>query len=628
MCGIAGQFVFDGRPSSSVLTAMNRGNGHRGPDDSSVHVDGNVGLAHRRLSIIDPEKGQQPIFNEDESVAVVFNGEIYNHEAIRRTLEAEGHVFTTDADTEVLVHLYERDGVEFVESLEGMFAFALWDADEERLVLARDPMGIKPLVVAQSTDGVCFSSELRSLIEAGVDHGGLDRDALGTYFAFGYIPAPQTAFENVTKLEPGELAIVTSDGVRRSRYYSPRFDARTPSRETAARELRSLVEDAVRKRLMSDVPLGAFLSGGIDSSIVVGVMSALTDDPVDTFTLGFDQHLYDETWAAREVAEFNGTNHRSFTLTVDELKRMIPDVLDRLGEPFADPSLLPTYMVSQQTSEHVTVALSGDGADELFAGYDKYRVESLGQYYRKLPSSLREYAIEPAVNGLSASRESRLGSLAYKGQWFVNRSTAGAISDRHFDLMRVFDNDVTAVYDDVDPTGVGTQALSERHGSLPPSVRSRDDLTRIQTVDTFYSLPNQMLHKVDLASMYNSLEVRVPFLDTAVVEYAISLPVEYKIDSRDRKRILKTAFGDVLPESILSRSKHGFDMPIGTWFGGELADEFRSVVTDVDLGVLDNRAVLDAHAEHVRGRRDHSRFLWSVFVFKYWARQLQEEGIL
>jgi asparagine synthase (glutamine-hydrolysing) len=580
------------------------------------------------LSIIDLETGTQPIYNEDESVVVIFNGEIYNYASLRESLRSAGHQFTTDSDTEVLVHLYEEHGVDFVDRLEGMFAFALWDTDRERLVLARDPMGIKPLVLLESDGDVGFASEIPALFESDLDLGGIDREAIAQYFAFGYIPAPNTAFEHVSKLRPGERAVISDDGIERERYYTPDITPSDPGIERASTELRDRVETAIEKRLMSDVDLGAFLSGGIDSSIIVGMMSELRDEPVQTYTVGFQQDLFDESWAANEVAEFHGTDHHEFTLSADDVRQLVPTVLEQLGEPFGDPSLLPSYVVARETRRNVKVALSGDGADELFAGYDKYRVESLSKYYRALPEEIRKYAVEPVVNSLPASRGNPIGDAIYKGQWFVNRSSRSAVPDRHFDLMRVHDDVPDPLFESVSPAAVGQRTVREHHASLPQSLHDRESLTRIQAVDSRLSLPNQMLPKVDKASMYNSLEVRVPFLDTDVVECAMGLPTTYKITRNQRKRLLKEAFDDVLPDSILERNKQGFDMPIGEWFKGSLAQEFRDTVHAVDVGIIDDEEVMAVYDEHTEGRHDHSRFLWTIYVFKQWAKRMQDRGAL
>jgi asparagine synthase (glutamine-hydrolysing) len=628
MCGIAGLFDTNSTPNVKTLERMNECVAHRGPDDNGVYTDGPVGLAHQRLSIIDLETGTQPIFNEDRSVVVIFNGEIYNHRALRDDLASSGHRFTTRTDTEVLVHAYEEHGLAFVERLEGMFAFALWDTQTERLVLARDPVGIKPLVFARSGGRTGFASELPALLASGMDHGGIDVTALECYFALGHVPAPYTAFDNVSKLNPGELVVVSEQGISRDRFHTFSPPRRAPGLGNGATELRKRVRRAVEERLQSDVPLGAFLSGGIDSSVVVGMMADLSDTPIDTFTVGFDESLFDESWAAREVADYHDTNHHEFEMSPGDVRELVPDVLARLGEPFADQSLLPSYVVAQETSRQVKVALSGDGADELFAGYDKYRAEYYSEYYRAFPSNVRSELIEPTINSLPASRGNRIATLIHQGQWVLNRSAPVAVPDRHFEWMRVPDGRAKTSFDSIDPLETSQGELHRQHDRLPAGMTERDALARIQAVDTQYSLPNQMLRKVDSASMYNSLEARAPLLDTDVVEYAMSLPTSYKITPRKRKLVFKHAFEDVLPDAILGRKKQGFDMPIGEWFKHELAAEFRSTVRSVDLGFLDDDAVLDVFREHVSGRRNHEKFLWTVYVFRRWARRMCEQGVL
>jgi len=628
MCGIVGVFDPADPPDADVIRAMSECLAHRGPDDDGFHLEGPVGIGHTRLSIIDLETGSQPIYNEDGSVAVVFNGEIYNYRSLRRSLKEEGHRFETDTDTEVLAHLYEEEGPDLVERLDGMYAFAIWDAQETRLVLARDPIGIKPLVTVEADGRFGFASEIPAILAGDIPHGGLDEEGLAAFFAFGYIPAPQTAFENISKLRPGEVLVLTEGGQTRSIRGIPSVAHQAPGFDTAATELRTLVGDAVEARLQSDVPLGAFLSGGIDSSVVVGAMAERAERPVRTFTVGFDEPAYDESSAARAVAAFHDTDHHEFTLTADDVREMVPEVLDRLGEPFADQSLIPTFLVSRATSGEVKVALSGDGGDELFAGYDKYRVEHLSPLYRALPSGLRSRVIEPVVDRLPATRSNRLGRVGYRAQWATSRAGEPSVPDRHFELMRLPDERMGDTYEGIDPVATGREALRRQHAALLSSQSSRDPLTRIRAVDVRYSLPNQMLSKVDLASMYNSLEVRVPLLSKDVVEHALSLPSSYHITLRERKRLLRRAFADLLPDSILSRSKQGFDMPIGAWFRGELAGEFERTVREVETGLLDTRAVLDAFEAHRRGRREHSKFLWSVYVYKRWARRLTQRGIL
>jgi len=628
MCGISGFYSTKSTPDIDVLERMNDCINYRGPDESGYFQDGPVGFSHRRLSIVGLETGQQPIFNEDDTVCVIFNGEIYNYQQLRRELSTK-HTFTTETDTEILVHLYEEHGPSFVEHLQGMFAFALWDTDAQQLLLARDPMGIKPLLLVDDGDSIAFASEIPPLLESGTDHGGLDQQAVSEYFAFGQISAPRTIFQNIRKLKPGELVVVDEDGRSHEQFYTPTIVENEPSFEEAADELRERIESAIERRLMSDVPLGAFLSGGIDSSIVVGTMADLMDDPVQTFTVGFEQSLFDESWAAREVASYHGTDHTEYTVTPDEVRDAIPAVLDQLGEPFADQSLLPTYIVSRETSRDVKVALSGDGADELFAGYSKYRGEYYSNYYRHLPKTLRDNLISPAINRLEASRSGRRGELIRKAQKFL-RGDDDDLVNRHFKWNRILSADTTHSLHVENPIEAGHKRMATEHQTqksvLPPN--RHDDMSRILAVDTRLGLPNQILHKTDLASMYNSLEVRVPFLDTNVVEYALSLPSEYKITRTKQKRVLKHAFKDRLPDSIFKRDKQGFDMPIGEWFKNELADEFYETITAMNTDHLDNKDLLAVFDDHQSGTHEHGKFLWSVYVFARWHNRMVDSGVL
>ncbi len=630
MCGIAGVVSPGSPPAEATLTRMNDCLAHRGPDDAGSYRDGPVGLAHRRLSIIDPAGGAQPMDNEDGSVVVAFNGEIYGHRRLREDLEAAGHRFSTDADTEVIVHGYEEHGVEVCEHLDGMFAFALWDADRERLLLARDRMGVKPLVVGRDGDRLAFASELPALFETDLALGGLDRAALGTYFALGFVPSPRTAFANVQKLRPGELAVVDAGAgslsVDRRRYYRPTVEARTPSLGTAATELRDRVEAAVERRLMSDVPLGAFLSGGVDSSVVVGTMAAVADGPVRTFTVGFDEPRFDESAAARTVADHHDTDHTEYTVTPADVRETVPDVLDRLGEPFADPSLVPTSVVARETARDVTVALSGDGADELFAGYDRYRGEQLSGYYRALPAPVRR-ATDRLLGRLPVDRTTRLGELGRQARKFRRGGEPDAV-ERHLGWLRIADRAALAAAAPLEPEAAGRRVVESAHDDARETVPDRDDLARMLAVDARLGLPDQLLHKVDRAGMAASLEVRVPFLDRRVVEYALSLPTAHRITARDRKRVLRRAFADRLPDAVLDRGKQGFDMPVGEWLAGPLADEFHGVLGDVETDLLDVDAVAALHREHSRGRADHAKFLWSVYVFARWHRRLRRRGVL
>lgn len=629
MCGIVGTFFPDSSARESELCEMNECLTHRGPDEGGIFCSGSVGLGHRRLSIIDLETGRQPIFNEDGSIVVIFNGEIYNYKSLRQELAATGHKFETETDTEVLVHLYEEYGADFVNHLEGMFAFALWDEDREQLLLARDPMGIKPLHVLRNDGSIAFGSELKAVLESSLDHGSLNEAAIGEYFAFGYIPAPKTVFENVTKLRPGELLTVDEAGVSREVYYDPAINSVSSEYTSAAQTLRNHVENAVEKRLMADVPLGAFLSGGIDSSIIVGVLSELTDDPIQTFTIGFDESQFDETWAANAVAEYHDTDHHEYTVTPDDVRNIIPTVIDSLGEPFADSSILPTYIVARETRRDVTVALSGDGADELFLGYNKYRGEFHSKYFRALPRSIRLNMIKPTVNNLPASRETRSGELIRMAQKFVRGADRDSVS-RQYQWMAITTEDTAPALRTVDAMRAGKARIEPAQATakadLPAGRQSA--LSVMRMADSRFALPDGILKKVDRASMLNSLEVRVPFLDMEVFEYAMGLPIEYMITKTDRKRILKDAFEDLLPNEILTRNKQGFEIPVGEWFKDELASEFIETLATTETDVLNKTVVKEIYEEHAHGSKDHTHFLWAVYVFIKWFDRMEQDGYI
>jgi asparagine synthase (glutamine-hydrolysing) len=630
MCGIAGLYSNSSHPDEVIIKQMNDCLVHRGPNESGTFVDGPIGLASRRLSIVGLDSGRQPIFNEDGSIAVVFNGEIYNYEPLRENLQEQGHEFSTDTDTEILVHLYEERGDTFVNELDGMFAFALWDGPHERLVLARDPMGIKPLYLGiEPDDRVAFASELSALFPLDFDFGGLYRPAIAEYFAFGYIPAPKSAFQNVSKLLPGELVVVSNSEIDRSRFYTPNIDRVGYDLATAASNLRTRVEQAVKERLQADVPLGVFLSGGVDSSIITGVLTDIRDDPVSTFNVGFDESQFDETWAAREVASYHNTDHNEYKVSPSDVRSVINEVVPTLGEPFADSSILPTYVVSQKTREDMTVALSGDGADELFSGYSKYRGEYYSKYYRVIPRAIRRNVIKPSVNRLPASRGTKTGNAIRQAQKFV-RSGETNTAERQYQWMALATTQSSPAIKHVDVQDRAVNriadAQAEAVATLPES--RQDALAVMQMTDARFALPDGILKKVDSASMLNSLEVRVPFLDTDVFEFAMELPTSKKITPTEQKLVLKRAFNDVLPEKILQRGKQGFEVPIGEWFKNEFRSEFTETVSESETDMVDTDFVRELYREHVDGARDHAQFLWAVYVFLRWHKRMRKKDIL
>jgi asparagine synthase (glutamine-hydrolysing) len=617
MCGIAG-FVdatpgpFDLAERRALLQRMCGVIRHRGPDDEGLRVDGRAALGMRRLSIIDLSTGHQPMHNEDETVWIVFNGEIYNYRELRTLLEARGHAFYTASDTETIVHAYEEWGSAAIGRLRGMFGLAIWDSRTGALLLARDRVGIKPLHYATVGDRLYFGSEIKSLLEAPDLPRDLDIDALNHYLSFLYTPRDGSIFQAIRKLPPGHV-LTWRDGVETlERYYElPAAEDYDGSDEDAVRDLRRVLTDAVCSHLVSDVPLGAFLSGGVDSSLVVGLMAEASGTRVKTFSIGFDEPAFDELEHARVVARHFDTDHHEFVVRPDGVA-----ILDRLiahfDEPFADASAIPTWYVSEMARRHVTVVLSGDGGDELFGGYDRYvphpRVVAFDRYS---PRAFRRVA------ALAAARLPH----GVRGKNFlrhIGRSERG----RYLDAIRFFSADekhallapdVVCRLDAVDPE-VRLAAHFERYAALPwPSQMMRFD------AETY--LPEDVLAKVDRMSMAHSIESRVPLLDNEVVEFASRLPSHLKIRNGRRKHLLKEVAAAVLPPEILARRKQGFGVPLGVWFRGGLralfADTLLSPVS-LQRGYFDPRFVRRVLDEHLSGKRDHSLRLWQLVVFDRW----------
>jgi asparagine synthase (glutamine-hydrolysing) len=622
MCGIAGFVESSTAPSPRTADAsralvhrMCDVIRHRGPDDEGVWVDDGVALGMRRLSIIDLSTGHQPIHNEDGSVWIVFNGEIYNFRELRRELEGAGHRFYTSTDTEVIVHAYEQWGKEAIGRLRGMFGLALWDANTRSLLVARDRIGIKPLHYAMVNGRFYFGSELKSLLEAPDVPRDLDPDALDHYLSFLYTPRDGSIFRAVRKLPPGHLLTWNDGRISIERYWQvSTTEAFTGSEEDAVQQLRSVLSDAVRSHLVSDVPLGAFLSGGVDSSLVVGLMSEVSGSRVKTFSIGFDEPAFDELEHARRVADHFGTDHHEFVVKPDGVS-----ILDRLishfDEPFADSSAIPTWYVSEMARRHVTVVLSGDGGDELFGGYDRYlphpRVVAFDRYS---PRALRRVAT------IAASRLPH-GARGKNFLRHVGRDNRG----RYLDAIRFFGADEKPAL--LTPefrqaiAGPDPEARLARHferfAELPwPSQMMRFD------AETY--LPEDVLTKVDRMSMAHSIESRVPLLDNAVIAFASSLPASLKIKNGRRKHVLKEVAATLVPRDILDRKKQGFGVPLGTWFRGNLRELFAdTLLTPASLqrGYFQPTFVRRIVDEHLKGTRDHTLRLWQLVVFEKWQQR-------
>ncbi|HXW05838.1 MAG TPA: asparagine synthase (glutamine-hydrolyzing) [Vicinamibacterales bacterium] len=625
MCGIAGfsdSATHSGWAAASdaaaesarQVRAMCAAIRHRGPDDEGIHVEDGVALGMRRLSIIDLATGRQPIHNEDGSVWVVFNGEIYNYPTLRSELESRGHRFYTVSDTETIVHAYEEWGEDAFARLRGMFGIALWDRRQRSLLLARDRVGIKPLHYAVLDGRLYFGSEIKSLLASGALRPALDPEGLDHYLSYLYTPQDASIFQDVRKLPPGHLLRWQNGTARVRQYWQLPIDARVPrAEEEAVEELGAVLRDAVQSHLMSEVPLGAFLSGGIDSSVVVGLMAQASTRPVRTFSIGFDEPQFDELQHARVVARHFGTDHHEFVVRPDALS-----ILDRLiqhfDEPFGDSSAIPTWYVSELARRHVTVVLSGDGGDELFGGYDRYLPHPrVAAFDRWCPPGARPLAstVWPWLpHGATGKNFLRHASRDNPGRYldavgFFQRDEKHALLTPDL-RARLRGRDAEA-------------AMVRRFGRLAPLSWP----AQMMHFDFETYLPEDILTKVDRMSMAHSIESRVPLLDNAVVEYAARLPADLKIRHGRRKHILKQVAAQLLPADILSRRKQGFGVPIGVWFRGGLGDLFADVLYSPrarQRGYFERPFVDRLVREHLGGRRDHTLRLWALLVFELWHR--------
>ncbi|WP_305073909.1 XrtA/PEP-CTERM system amidotransferase [Propionivibrio sp.] len=630
MCGITGIFDTRGRRGidRAVLTRMNESQHHRGPVEGGVHVEPGVGLGHRRLSIIDLATGQQPLYNEDRSVCVVFNGEIYNYLELIPELQALGHVFHTRSDTEVIVHAWEAWGEKCVERFRGMFAFALWDRNKDCLFLARDRLGVKPLHYALLNDGtLLFGSELKSLLA----HGGLPKDidplAVEEYFALGYVAEPRCIFKQARKLPPAcTLLVKRGEALREPRdYWDVRFSLdRKISEAEAFEELTARLNESIRLRLMSEVPLGAFLSGGVDSSAVVALMAGLNSDPVNTCSIAFSDPAYNEAEFARQVAERYKTNHFVDTVESDDFDLI--DTLARLyDEPYADSSAIPTYRVCQLARKHVTVALSGDGGDESFGGYRRYKLHLMEEGMRSaLPLGVRR-----PLFGM-------LGRVYPKADWaprvFRAKTTFESMArtsvEAYFHSMSLIrDPERSRLYSDGFRAELGGYSAIDVFNRHAARAGTDDPLGLIQYIDLHTYLVGDINTKVDRASMAHSLEVREPLMDHPLVEWLATLPSTLKLKRGEGKYLLKKAMEPYLPRDIMYRPKMGFAVPLARWFRGPLKQRVRDSLLDgriAESGLFNPLAIRQMVEQHESGRRDHSTPLWTLLMYDAFLRNVMD----
>jgi len=626
MCGIVGQYNFNGTPvDEHLIRQMNAQLVHRGPDDDGYYMDTVVGFGSRRLSIIDLNTGHMPIGNEDGSIWITFNGEIYNFLELRQDLLHRGHVLKTRTDTEVIVHLYEEYGVDCLQHLNGMFALAIWDSSRQRLLLARDRLGKKPLVYAVLPDGVVFASEIEALRKHPGISTELDYEALDLYMTMMYIPSPFTIYKAIRKLRPAHYLLAEKGQVKIERYWDiPYGQKRQVSEDEAVEELRELMTDAVRRRLISDVPLGAFLSGGLDSSAIVALMSGLMREPVKTFSIGFEADDFNELNFARQIAERYRTDHHEF-IVKPELLKVVPELLRHYGEPYGDDSAVATYYVSKLAREHVTVALTGDGGDETFGGYPRY-ASALNPLHL-LPDYLRD-GVQSAARSVELRNPRRfLG--AFKGAALGAAGIAREIGRP----IQAFANRMTFLN-----TKTRNQLYSENLRkkvklsdswlvrSLPASKAGWLALDKMFYLDQSIYMVDDILVKVDIASMANSLEVRCPILDYRIVEWSASLPPEMKVHRGETKKLFRLAFGDLLPPDILGRQKMGFAMPIDEWIRGELYEITRDYLTDQtsrERGLFNQNRIVDMLDRHKEGSDRYGLQLWLLVMFEIWMRTVQ-----
>ena len=631
MCGITGWANLDSHTpppegARELVRSMCERMVHRGPDSEGVFVTSGIALGMRRLAIIDLVTGEQPAFNEDRSVAVILNGEIYNYRELRADLEKRGHVFRSASDTEVLPHLYEEYGDEMVRELNGMFAFALWDSRRRRLLIARDRFGEKPLYWGVFENTLLFASEPKVLLAHPSVKPAVNLQALRQYLSFDYVPAPLSIYQGINKLPAAHKLTLEKGRVEVEKYWKLSYKTAepVPTEDEAAEQLRELMADAVRMRLVSDVPLGVLLSGGVDSSTVAALAVAASPEAVKTFSISFAEASFDESAYARSVAKFLGTDHHEERLSSNLAANLVSEIGSWMDEPFSDPSLVPTYLLSRFTRKHVTVALGGDGGDELFAGYPMYAGLRWAEFYKRVPPSIRSAIVEPLVRLLPVKTKNL--SFDYKALRFVTGAKYDAVA-RHHVWFGSFTPEEQARL-------LTPEALAATDGEIYAQARqiadecdNEDLVTRMQSVDTRLYLAEDILTKVDRASMAVSLEVRAPFLDPRVAEFAASLPGSYKLRGQKTKYILKKAVKEMLPPFVTRRGKKGFGVPVAEWLKVKLRPLARDLLSPERVrraGVFNPEYVTRLQDEHERGVANHRKLLWTLLMFELWHESFVE----
>jgi asparagine synthase (glutamine-hydrolysing) len=617
MCAICGIVNFNAADAvdAAVIGKMTQALAHRGPDDDGYFVEGRVGLGHRRLSIIDLSGGKQPIFNEDESAAIIFNGEIYNYRDLAAGLVSAGHTFKTRSDTETILHAYEEYGEDCVQHLRGMFGFAIWDRRARRLLLARDRLGVKPVYYYRNSRFLAFASEIKALLEIPSVPREVDPEALDLYLSLRYVPGPRTMFKNIFRLPPGHILVVDDTGVRIRKYWDIDYAAVEPQAPKYLLErFRDLLDESVRLRLIAEVPLGVFLSGGLDSSAILALMSKVGGERVKTFSVGYEEPSEaNEFEYARLAAGAFDAEHHEYQLSAKEFQDSASDLVWHLDEPLADPSAIPLYFISKLAREHITVVLSGEGADEILGGYGIYRrMLALDKIYQRSPAEI----LAPWVARLTPSEALR----------HYVRMSGQPLEARYRGVSRGFGAEGKRRLVGGDRVEESERQLQEVFGGYFDAVPKASPLNRMLYVDAKVWLPDDLLIKADKMTMANALELRVPFLDHKLVEFAAALPDDRKLNGSG-KAILRQAMRGVLPDAIIDRPKRGFPIPIASWLRGPL----RQFTGDHLLGrnaacsgYLDRAAVARVVEEHGQGRTDRSQEIWTLLVFELWHQQFME----
>ncbi len=623
MCGIAGKLSFTGPVDRAQIQRMCTLSFHRGPDEEGIYLNGQVGLGTRRLSVIDVEGGHQPLANEDGTIWITYNGEVYNFAELRSLLEARGHRFATRTDTEVIVHLYEEEGPRCVERLNGMFAFALWDTRSRTLLLARDRLGQKPLHYAITPSGLVFASEIAPILQDPDIERRVNLTALLQYLRIGYVPSPQTMFEGIKKLPPAHLLIWHNGQVRLERYWDVGLDKLALSEEEWLEHIRFLLQDAIRIRLVSDVPLGALLSGGLDSSIIVGLMSQFLDQPVKTFSIGFEEQGYNELPFARLVAQHFGTEHHEEIIR-PEAAHVLPLLVRHYGEPFGDESCIPTYYLCRMARKHVTVALSGDGGDENFGGYPRIARYLAFSAVHSLRGLLATEVKSILVNNNPLAAMLNMGRWrAFGGELIYRLREILSPMDRYALNWIVWKDGAESILSpDLGVTIYSQQALLPFQ-AVWKRTRGRPQVDRLLYLDLMTYLPDGLQVKIDIASMANSLEVRAPFLDYRLVELAAAIPAHLKIDRERTKILLRRLARPLLPAEICERSKQGFSPPLERWLAGDLKPMVIDLLLDTTAqqrGFFHPPTVEYMVKAHIAGKKNFCRNIWLLLNFELWCR--------